>query len=109
MNGARKVERFTRTAPTLVHERKVDLPVVPAHRVEIGVVVEVVDVLALARPLAGEQLALVEAAVALSAEPEALQLRYMQTLADIANDRTTTIVFPLPMDLLSPFVKPRKD
>ncbi len=52
---------------------------------------------------------LVEAAVALSAEPEALQLRYMQTLADIANDRTTTIVFPLPIDMLSPFVKPRKD
>jgi regulator of protease activity HflC (stomatin/prohibitin superfamily) len=52
---------------------------------------------------------LVEAAVALSAEPEALQLRYMQTLADIANDRTTTIVFPLPIDMLSPFVKPRRD
>ena len=52
---------------------------------------------------------LVQAAVALSAEPQALQLRYMQTLADIANDRTTTIVFPLPIDMLSPFVKPKKD
>jgi regulator of protease activity HflC (stomatin/prohibitin superfamily) len=52
---------------------------------------------------------LVQAAVALSAEPQALQLRYMQTLADIANDRTTTIVFPLPIDLLSPYVKPRRD
>lgn len=52
---------------------------------------------------------LVQAAVALSAEPQALQLRYLQTLADIANDRTTTIVFPLPIDMLSPFVKPGKD
>jgi regulator of protease activity HflC (stomatin/prohibitin superfamily) len=52
---------------------------------------------------------LVEAAVALSVEPQALQLRYMQTLADIANDRTTTIVFPLPIDLLSPYLKPRRD
>ena len=52
---------------------------------------------------------LVEAAIALSAKPEALQLRYLQTLADIANDRTTTIVFPLPIDVLSPFVKPGRD
>jgi regulator of protease activity HflC (stomatin/prohibitin superfamily) len=60
----------------------------------------------------GEQQAaaqLVQAAVALSAEPQALQLRYMQTLADIANNRTTTIVFPLPIDMLSPFVKPKRD
>jgi len=47
---------------------------------------------------------LVEAAIALSAEPKALQLRYLQTLADIANERTTTIVFPLPIDVLRPFV-----
>jgi regulator of protease activity HflC (stomatin/prohibitin superfamily) len=52
---------------------------------------------------------LVQAAVALSAEPQALQLRYMQTLADIANDRTTTIVFPLPIDLLSPYMKRDRD
>ncbi len=52
---------------------------------------------------------LVEAAIALSAEPQALQLRYLQTLADIANDRTATIVFPLPIDLLRPFVKPDRD
>jgi len=52
---------------------------------------------------------LVQAAVALSAEPQALQLRYMQTLADIANDRTTTIVFPMPIDLVSPFLKPKRD
>jgi len=52
---------------------------------------------------------LVEAAVALSAEPKALQLRYLQTLADIANERTTTIVFPLPIDVLRPFVDPDRN
>lgn len=48
---------------------------------------------------------LVEAAQALSADPRAMQLRYLQTLADIANDRTSTIVFPLPLDLIEPLLK----
>jgi regulator of protease activity HflC (stomatin/prohibitin superfamily) len=48
---------------------------------------------------------LVEAARVLGAEPAALQLRYMQTLADLANEKTTTIVFPLPIDILKPFLK----
>ena len=47
---------------------------------------------------------LVEAAHSLSAEPKAMQLRYMQTLTDTANERTTTIVFPLPLDLIKPLV-----
>jgi regulator of protease activity HflC (stomatin/prohibitin superfamily) len=47
---------------------------------------------------------LAEAAGLLGAEPKALQLRYLQTLADLANDKTNTIVFPLPMDLLRPFL-----
>jgi regulator of protease activity HflC (stomatin/prohibitin superfamily) len=47
---------------------------------------------------------LVEAAQALSVDPRAMQLRYMQTLADIANDRTTTLVFPLPLDLIKPLL-----
>jgi regulator of protease activity HflC (stomatin/prohibitin superfamily) len=51
---------------------------------------------------------LVEAAIALSAEPKALQLRYLQTLADLANERTTTIVFPLPIDVIRPFVDAEK-
>ena len=38
---------------------------------------------------------LAEAAKTLSTEPNAIQLRYMQTLTEIANDRTSTIVFPL--------------
>jgi regulator of protease activity HflC (stomatin/prohibitin superfamily) len=48
---------------------------------------------------------LVEAAVALSAEPKALQLRYLQTLADLSNEKTTTIVFPLPIDVIRPFLE----
>jgi len=48
---------------------------------------------------------LLEAAMVLAREPQALQLRYLQTLNDIANDRTTTIAFPLPLDLVSAFAK----
>jgi regulator of protease activity HflC (stomatin/prohibitin superfamily) len=51
---------------------------------------------------------LVEAAVALGAEPKALQLRYLQTVADLSNEKTTTIIFPLPMDLVRPFFEERK-
>jgi regulator of protease activity HflC (stomatin/prohibitin superfamily) len=47
---------------------------------------------------------LVEAAQALSVEPRAMQLRYLQTLSDIANDRTNTLVFPLPLDLIKPLL-----
>jgi regulator of protease activity HflC (stomatin/prohibitin superfamily) len=46
-----------------------------------------------------------EAANILSQEPQALQLRYLQTLKEIANERTNTIVFPLPMELVEPLVK----
>ena len=46
-----------------------------------------------------------EAANILSQEPQALQLRYLQTLKEIATERTNTIVFPLPMDLVEPLVK----
>jgi hypothetical protein len=37
----------------------------------------------------------------LAQAPQAMQLRYLQTLGNIAGDKSTTIVFPLPMDLLS--------
>ena len=46
---------------------------------------------------------LLEAARTLSEQPEALQLRYLQTLIDIAGDRSNTIVFPVPMNLLDMF------
>lgn len=43
---------------------------------------------------------LVDAARALAVIPEAMQLRYLSTLYDIAGDRSSTIVFPVPIDLL---------
>jgi regulator of protease activity HflC (stomatin/prohibitin superfamily) len=52
---------------------------------------------------------LVEAAHTLGAEPRAMQLRYLQTLTDIANERTSTIVFPLPLDLIKPLLDRSKD
>jgi regulator of protease activity HflC (stomatin/prohibitin superfamily) len=48
---------------------------------------------------------LVEAAKLLGADPRAIQLRYMQTLTELGNERSTTIVFPMPMDLLAPLVQ----
>ncbi len=49
--------------------------------------------------------ALKEAANVMSESPSALQLRYMQTLTEIASERNSTIVFPLPIDLISHFMK----
>lgn len=40
-----------------------------------------------------------EAAKILSEEPNAMQLRYLQTLTDVGNEKTSTIVFPLPIEL----------
>ncbi len=52
---------------------------------------------------------LVEAAQALAMAPSALQLRYLQTLADIAHERTQLLVFPLPLDLIKPLLGPRSE
>lgn len=46
-----------------------------------------------------------EAAEELSRQPQAIQLRYMQTLIDIAGDKSSTIVFPLPLDLIESLLK----
>jgi regulator of protease activity HflC (stomatin/prohibitin superfamily) len=46
-----------------------------------------------------------EAAAELSKEPQAMQLRYLQTLIDIAEEKNSTIVFPLPMDLITPLMQ----
>jgi regulator of protease activity HflC (stomatin/prohibitin superfamily) len=46
---------------------------------------------------------LVEAARAIEATPAALQLRYLQTLQEIASEHNSTIIFPLPMDFLKAF------
>lgn len=48
---------------------------------------------------------LVEAAKVMSAEPGAMQLRYLQTLSDMSNTNSSTIVFPLPIDLLKTFME----
>jgi regulator of protease activity HflC (stomatin/prohibitin superfamily) len=50
---------------------------------------------------------LAEAAQLLAQQPTAMQLRYLQTLADIAHERTQLLVFPLPLDLIKPLLGPR--
>jgi regulator of protease activity HflC (stomatin/prohibitin superfamily) len=50
---------------------------------------------------------LVEAATMLAKVPEAMQLRYLSTLQNIAGEKNSTIVFPLPIDLLSRLMGPR--
>jgi regulator of protease activity HflC (stomatin/prohibitin superfamily) len=47
---------------------------------------------------------LADAAKVISTEPAALQLRYLQTLAMISTEKTNTIVFPLPIDLILPLL-----
>jgi len=40
----------------------------------------------------------------LSRQPAAMQLRYLQTLTQVAGDKSSTIVFPVPVDLLKSFI-----
>jgi regulator of protease activity HflC (stomatin/prohibitin superfamily) len=51
---------------------------------------------------------LYEAAKILAQEPQALQLRYLQTLSNIAEEKNSTIVFPIPIELFSHFQKASK-
>ena len=51
---------------------------------------------------------LAEAANILATEEQALQLRYLQTLKEISNERTNTIVFPMPIEFVEPFLKMAK-
>ncbi len=51
---------------------------------------------------------LLQAAQTLSRQPEAMQLRYLQTLSNIASDKSSTIIFPVPMDLISPLLEAMK-
>ena len=37
--------------------------------------------------------------------PIAMQMRYLQALADVASDQNSTIIFPLPLELLRPFLR----
>ncbi len=49
-----------------------------------------------------------EAATIISQDPAALQLRYLQTLTEIASENNSTLLFPVPIDLLSPFTRNSK-
>jgi len=46
-----------------------------------------------------------EAAAIISKDPTALQLRYLQTLTEIATEKNSTTLFPIPIDLFKPFLK----
>jgi regulator of protease activity HflC (stomatin/prohibitin superfamily) len=48
---------------------------------------------------------LADAAGIIAQHPEALQLRYLQTLREISSESSTTTFFPIPIDLLTPFIK----
>ena len=49
-----------------------------------------------------------QAANIISQNPATLQLRYLQTLLDIGVNQNSTIVFPLPLDLVKPFLEPTR-
>jgi len=50
-----------------------------------------------------------QAGAVIAREPTTLQLRYLQTLTEIASEKNSTIIFPLPMDLLAGFVHRQDD
>jgi regulator of protease activity HflC (stomatin/prohibitin superfamily) len=52
---------------------------------------------------------LLGAAETLVKQPQAMQLRYLQTLTEVAGERSSTIIFPLPLDLIEPLLKKLKD
>jgi regulator of protease activity HflC (stomatin/prohibitin superfamily) len=54
---------------------------------------------------ASEKLA--QAGKIMRGEPATLQLRYLQTLTDIATEKTNTVIFPLPLDILQAFMRDR--
>jgi len=52
---------------------------------------------------------LVQAGEMLSKQPESMQLRYLSTLQDIAGEKNSTIVFPVPVDILNSVLTPKKE
>jgi regulator of protease activity HflC (stomatin/prohibitin superfamily) len=50
-----------------------------------------------------------QAAQIMSPYPMAMQMRYLQALSDVASDQNSTIIFPLPIELLAPFLKHGRD
>jgi regulator of protease activity HflC (stomatin/prohibitin superfamily) len=51
---------------------------------------------------------LAQAAAIMQQQPGTMQLRYLQSLIELASDRTSTIVFPIPIDLLEPLLRARR-
>ena len=51
---------------------------------------------------------LLAAANVIAENPQALQLRYLQTMSDISSQNGTTVIFPLPIDLLYAFVQKKE-
>jgi regulator of protease activity HflC (stomatin/prohibitin superfamily) len=49
---------------------------------------------------------LAEAATIIQDHPMALQLRYLQTMKEMSTEHNTTTIFPIPMDMFKPFLKP---
>ena len=46
-----------------------------------------------------------DAASIISEHPMALQLRFLQTLTEVASEKNSTTIFPVPIDLLTPFIE----
>ena len=95
---------------TLVEMRAIDLPIemqramakqAEAERERRGKVINAEGEFQAAAKMA-------EAAHVLAAEPMSLQLRYLQTLREIAAEKNSTTLFPIPIDLLTPFIKMAK-
>ena len=71
------------------------------ERGETHVPLQIADIAPAPLGVARAQLGQMQAAQTLAQQPQAMQLRYLQTLTTIAADKNSTIVFPLPIDLLS--------
>jgi regulator of protease activity HflC (stomatin/prohibitin superfamily) len=88
-----------------VEVKQIDLPVdmqrVMAKQAEAEREKRAKVVLADGEFLAAQKLA--DAAKVLATQPLGLQLRYLQTLAEIAGDRSSTTIFPIPLDMIRPF------
>jgi regulator of protease activity HflC (stomatin/prohibitin superfamily) len=50
-----------------------------------------------------------QAAQIMTPYPMAMQMRYLQALAEVASEKNSTIIFPLPLELLAPFLKTGRD
>lgn len=51
---------------------------------------------------------LADAATIISSNPAALQLRFLQTLTEVASEQSSTIIFPVPLDIISAFLPKEK-